>query len=176
MTLPYDNSEPQPVVGGFGQARHKAFLAQLANKKHLEKEAAARMIDAGKKAQEQRERGFQNYWQGANSGAAPASRGSNGSRPKLRVAGAREVPVPMPTMPAESEPSRTRRRWDLGSPVVLRVTDGDAKGELLHVDLSRKQQVVHYTPVESIPCRSPQTANAMTLTDCDDDEHDSTDE
>jgi len=130
--LPFDNAPASNAFPAFGVARQKAFLSQLQAKKALEKEMAMRAeIESGRIAVQERERGFQGYWQGANA-VGTAGRGTSSSRTKLRGPVAVAVPVVAAVEAAPSR-TRTRRRWDVGTPVLLKITDGDEKGEILHL-------------------------------------------
>lgn len=116
--------------------RHRAFLANLQDHKALEKAAAAQAASARADV-ERRERGFQGYWQGANGPAAAKSapRPISDSSPRRAVVS----PFVRPNVVAHAlaEPRRARRTWELGSPVLLKITDGEGKGEVLHLGLPR---------------------------------------
>ena len=139
-SLPFDGVAPETGRGGFGQAKYRAYLANLAAKKSFEKEARERAEAAsGRSEREARERGFQIYLQGANSNSANSncvnSNCVNSTGPNRRRSHA-----PALQSPAEV-PHRTtqRRKWELGTPIVLRITeDGEAKGELLHLEQQRQ--------------------------------------
>lgn len=128
-SLPFDGVAPETGRGGFGQAKYRAYLANLAAKKSFEKEARERAEAAsGRSEREARERGFQVYLQGANSNSAIS--GANSTGPNRRRS---HAPV---VSPAEV-PHRTtqRRKWEIGTPILLKITeDGEAKGELPKVN------------------------------------------
>jgi len=124
------------------------FLQNLARKKALEREAAARRLN---KPQEDRERGFQMCFNGANKDLGkikprhmsqqqrPVTSGATGRL--VRVAGA----VPIATLqhavdnerrtsaigeegahsPSTAIVKRVRRQWVIGEPVLLRAADGE---------------------------------------------------
>ena len=142
-SLPFDGVAPETGRGGFGQAKYRAYLANLAAKKSFEKEARERAEAAsGRSEREARERGFQIYLQGANSNSAN-SNSVNSTGPNRRRSHAlalQSAPSAHVVSPAEA-PHRTtqRRKWELGTPIVLRITeDGEAKGELLHLEQQRQ--------------------------------------
>lgn len=147
-SLPFDGVAPETGRGGFGQAKYRAYLANLAAKKSFEKEARERAEAAsGRSEREARERGFQIYLQGANSNSANSncvnSNCVNSTGPNRRRSHApalQSAPSAHVVSPAEV-PHRTtqRRKWELGTPIVLRITeDGEAKGELLHLEQQRQ--------------------------------------
>jgi len=120
-SLPFDGVAPETGRGGFGQAKYRAYLANLATKKSFEKLLRER-AEAACSEREARERGFQIYLQGANSNSAISGANSTGPNRRRSVS------------PAEVPHRTTRRKWEIG-PVLLKITeDGEAKGELLHLD------------------------------------------
>jgi hypothetical protein len=139
-SLPFDGVAPETGRGGFGQAKYRAYLANLAAKKSFEKEARERAEAAsGRSEREARERGFQVYLQGANSNSAISganSTGPNRRRSHAPVVSLQSAPSAHVVSPAEV-PHRTtqRRKWEIGTPIVLKITeDGEAKGELPKVN------------------------------------------
>ena len=126
-SLPFDGVAPETGRVGFGQAKYRAYLANLAAKKSFEKEARER-AEAACSEREARERGFQIYMQGANSNSTGPNR-RRSLAPALQSAPSAHV-----VSPAEVPHRTTRRKWEIG-PVLLKITeDGEAKGELLHLD------------------------------------------
>jgi len=141
-SLPFDGVAPETGRGGFGQAKYRAYLANLAAKKSFEKEAQERAEAAsGRSEREARERGFQIYLQGANSNSAN-SNSVNSTGPNRRRSHApalQSSPSAHVVSPAEAQHRTTqRRKWEIG-PVLLKITeDGEAKGELLHLEQQRQ--------------------------------------
>ena len=149
--LPYDDA-PDAARAGFGHARHRAYLANLAAKKNLEKEMRERAeVQSGRAEREARERGFQNYWQGANNiGLA------NGThRRQLRNRALASTPSEPSAPPVMHEVRPTRRKWEIGTPVLLKITDGEYKGEVLQSDQRRHAPLALARP----------TVNAATATE-----------
>lgn len=105
--------------------RHKDYLAELAARKAHEREAES-LRQAGRLELERRERMFQNYWMGANESASLVAR-----RDVMSAARNRQ---PCPPTAQLEVPQRQRRQWNLGGPVVFKITDGAHKGQLLHVE------------------------------------------
>ena len=126
-------------TGPDGQdARHRLFLASLAKRKALEREAKARRRGTDESRNEELERGFQICLNGANRECTSEKRKPlpprTGSRGMLRVPGAPAVPKVPCAEPADlPDERRQRRRWVLGIPVVLKT----AEGELLHMEPCR---------------------------------------
>ena len=141
-SLPFDGVAPETGRVGFGQAKYRAYLANLAAKKSFEKEARERAEAAsGRSEREARERGFQIYLQGANSNSAN-SNSVNSTGPNRRRSHApalQSSPSAHVVSPAEAQHRTTqRRKWEIG-PVLLKITeDGEAKGELLHLEQQRQ--------------------------------------
>jgi hypothetical protein len=140
-SLPFDGVAPETGRVGFGQAKYRAYLANLAAKKSFEKEARERAEAAsGRSEREARERGFQIYLQGANSNSANSnSVNSTGPNRRRSLAPAlQSAPSAHVVSPAEVPHRTTRRKWEIG-PVLLKITeDGEAKGELLHLEQQRQ--------------------------------------
>jgi hypothetical protein len=135
-SLPFDGVAPETGRGGFGQAKYRAYLANLATKKSFEKLLRERAEAAsGRSEREARERGFQIYLQGANSNSAISGANSTGPNRRRSLAPAlQSAPSAHVVSPAEMPHRTTRRKWEIG-PVLLKITeDGEAKGELLHLD------------------------------------------
>jgi len=135
-SLPFDGVAPETGRGGFGQAKYRAYLANLATKKSFEKLLRERAEAAsGRSEREARERGFQIYLQGANSNSAISGANSTGPNRRRSLAPAlQSAPSAHVVSPAEVPHRTTRRKWEIG-PVLLKITeDGEAKGELLHLD------------------------------------------
>jgi hypothetical protein len=141
-SLPFDGVAPETGRGGFGQAKYRAYLANLATKKSFEKLLRERAEAAsGRSEREARERGFQIYLQGANSNSAN-SNSVNSTGPNRRRSHApalQSSPSAHVVSPAEAQHRTTqRRKWEIG-PVLLKITeDGEAKGELLHLEQQRQ--------------------------------------
>ena len=141
-SLPFDGVAPETGRGGFGQAKYRAYLANLAAKKSFEKEARERAEAAsGRSEREARERGFQIYLQGANSNSAISGTNSTGpNRRRSHAPALQSAPSAHVVSPTEV-PHRTtqRRKWEIGTPILLKITeDGEAKGELLHLEQQRQ--------------------------------------
>ena len=144
-SLPFDGVAPGTGRGGFGQEKYFAYLANLAAKKSFEKEARERAEAAsGRSEREARERGFQIYLQGANSNSAISGTNSTGpNRRRSHAPALQSAPSAHVVSPTEV-PHRTtqRRNWEIGTPILLKITeDGEAKGELLHLEQQRQSML-----------------------------------
>jgi hypothetical protein len=140
-------------MAGIG-ANHRRFLARLQRQKQLEREAAARREEASGRLHAQAlEAGFQVCFNGANrtladrprpqtaaaASESEASPTASGPRRLVRTPGA--VPLdprrlgyarPMDLAAAAADrPRRERRQWDIGATIGVKVTEGEAKGEVL---------------------------------------------
>ena len=138
--------------------RHRVYLANLARRKAMEKEAAA-VRDADRQLEEKLERGFNVCLNGANRewiGRPKTTERPNSAARLLRVPGALPIPTPLEVAErpeqvvrdlaraaqqqppsrrgargAEEQERKIRRRWVLGQAVLLKT----AEGGVLQVDL-----------------------------------------
>lgn len=123
-------------------------MQKLNERKRLEREAAAKRASA-EEMWKDREAGFQVHLNGANRmmgrdaladarvGQRSAGPDCGGGRRPLRVPGARHIDRHMMASGAdepEPEQRKSRRRWTIGGPLNLRITDGDEKGETVWIE------------------------------------------
>lgn len=141
------------MAGSSQVERHRIYIQNLERKKRLEKESEAAR-NASRRTEEERERGFANYLNGANANRDGAGAKSlprppqhrepprqNSNERLLRVAGALPVPSPFEHREAWGEPShpplrtavgqheravarKPRKTWEVGKAVLVRGADG----------------------------------------------------
>ena len=146
-------------------ANHKVFLANLARKKALEREAAARQEARSDRPHKQRlEEGFQCFFNGAHREIGPgktkcgvlAQPRRSGGRASSREAAMHGLVQPRCTdkrsLLAEAQAGEdlpdgctlgarsTRRKWETGKVFGLKILEGEDKGATLLYDYTGRQQ------------------------------------